>query len=216
MFKQLPTVVKNLLIINVILFLGSQMLGDSADLLASYYPSHYLFRPWQIVTHMFMHADLSHLFFNMFGLYFFGTYLENHWGQRKFLIFYMFCGLGAWFLYELVDGIQFMSILGTAFPDQEWWRIADPKGYANVRGASGAVFGLLMGFAMCFPHVKVQLLFPPIPMKARTMAIVFGGLELFQIWGNSGGNIAHLAHVGGMLFAWILIVYWKKKGQIYY
>lgn len=212
------TVVKNLLIINVLFFISTAIINspEVTGRLVSFYPGSPFFFPTQIITHMFMHADFGHLIMNMIGLYFFGTYLERHWGGKRFLVFYMITGLGAYFLFELVEGIQIYMASGSFFPPDIWWNANPGAALSNVRGASGAVYGLLAGFAICFPHVRVQLLFPPIPMKARTLAIVFGGIELFSLWGRSGGNVAHIAHLGGMLFAFLLLAYWKKKGNIFY
>ncbi len=197
-------VVKNLLIINVLMYFGTVMfMGDPSRLmLAMFYPTSEYFAPYQIITHMFMHGSISHLFFNMFAVYMFGPPLENLWGSKRFLFFYLFTGFGALFLHLFVKYIE-LNNMG-----------ADPLSInIPVLGASGAVFGLLVGFGMNFPNTKLMLLFPPIPMKAKYFVGGYAVLELFLGLGNIGGGIAHFAHVGGALFGLLLILYWRKYGS---
>ena len=239
MFQSTPQVVRNLLIINVLVFLVSQGIGpDSVKLWGGTYPFSENFRPWQIVTHMFMHASLGHIFFNMFALYMFGSQLERVWGPKRFLTYYMVCGLGAFALHEFVVGLQFYSEFGTFFPsnDQVIEQFLDEKGYnpasrvssddrffiieqvfGRVVGASGAVFGLLLGFGMLFPNTQLMLLFPPIPIRAKYFVLGYGAIELLLAMQNSqGDNVAHFAHLGGMFFGYFLLKRWQQdRGHFY-
>jgi membrane associated rhomboid family serine protease len=186
-----------LLIINVVLFFASSaMLGGSvvaSNFLAFHPIGSENFRPFQIVSHMFMHGNVPHLFFNMFGLYMFGPPLEMVWGPKKFLFYYLFTGFGALLLHLVV-----MSLMGEAPP---------------VVGASGAIFGLLAGFGVMYPETRIMLLFPPIPMKAKYFVLIYGAIELFFGFSNYNTGIAHFAHVGGAVFGFLLIQYWYKFGS---
>ena len=239
MFQSTPQVVKNLLIINALVFLVSQSIGtQSIELWGGTYPFSENFRPWQIVTHMFMHAGLSHIFFNMFALYMFGSQLERVWGPKRFLTYYMVCGLGAFALHEFVVGLQLYSEFGTFFPssDQVIEQFLVEKGYnpasrvssddrffiidqvfGRVVGASGAVFGLLLGFGMLFPNTQLMLLFPPIPIRAKYFVLGYGAIELLLAMQNSqGDNVAHFAHLGGMFFGYFLLKRWQQdRGHFY-
>ena len=221
-FSVLPIVVKNLLIINVLFFLATIACDmvlriDLADYLGLHYIGASDFQPYQLVTYMFMHGNFAHLFFNMFALWMFGNTLENIWGANRFLLFYFVCGIGAGLVQELVQYIQYVTTL---------------QGYENVRiaanqiipmsqylnllttvGASGAVFGILLAFGMMFPNSTLYIYFA-IPIKAKWFVIIYGVIELFSGF-TSVDNVAHFAHLGGMLFGLILILYWKKKGNLY-
>ncbi len=192
--------VKQLLIINVLLFFGVMMLAPNfSNALALYFPGTPLFRPWQLVSHMFMHWDLNHLLFNMFGLYMFGSMLEMYWGPKRFLTFYLLCGLGAMFLHLFVLYLESNGMV-------------DPR--SNMRGASGAVFGLLAGYGMMFPNHKIMLIIPPIPMKAKYFVMIYAGLELVLGIGQFQPGIAHFAHLGGAICGAILVYYWRKTGRV--
>ncbi len=221
-FSVLPTVVKNLLIINVLFFLATIACDvvlriDLSDYLGLHYIGASDFQPYQLVTYMFMHGNFAHLFFNMFALWMFGNTLENIWGQNRFLLFYFVCGIGAGLVQELVQYIQYVTTL---------------QGYDNVRiaanhiipmseylnmlttvGASGAVYGILLAFGMMFPNSTLYIYFA-IPIKAKWFVIIYGVIELLSGF-TSVDNVAHFAHLGGMLFGLILILYWKKKGNLY-
>ena len=221
-FSLLPTVVKNLLILNVLFFLATIACDvvlriDLADYLGLHYIGASDFQPFQLVTYMFMHGNFAHLFFNMFALWMFGNTLENIWGPNRFLLFYFICGLGAGLIQELVQYIQYVTTL---------------QGYENVRiaanqiipmseylnmlttvGASGAVYGILLAFGMMFPNSTLYIYFA-IPIKAKWFVLIYGIIELFSGF-TSVDNVAHFAHLGGMLFGLILILYWKKKGNLY-
>ena len=185
MFSQATPVVRNLLIVNGIFYLVTHVLfTDLAGVLAGYYPSSPQFQPWQVITHMFMHAGLGHLFFNMFALFMFGSQLERVWGPKRFLNYYLACGLGAFFLHEVVVGYGFYSDFGTWFPRiGELYpnlgysaRLAQSlKMFVPVVGASGAVYGLLLGFGMLFPNTRLDVGFFAIYVVVN---FLFGAVSL--------------------------------------
>ena len=216
-FSILPLVVKNLLIINGIFFLATITMDSVWHVdLAKYFGLHYIgasdFRPYQFVTYMFMHGSFAHLFFNMFALWMFGNAIENTWGSKRFLIYYMVCGIGAGLVQELVQYIQYAD----AFVGYDRVRIsanqvvavADYLNMLTTVGASGAVYGILLAFGMTWPNSRIYIYFA-IPIKAKWFVIIYGLLELFS--GFRGvDNVAHFAHLGGMIFGLILILYWRR------
>lgn len=233
-FRLLPPVVKNLLIINGLLFLATITFSQQFDL-TDYLGLHYFkspdFKPHQFITYMFMHGGFAHIFFNMFALWMFGNALENVWGGKRFLIYYMITGIGAGLLHLLVLYIQAtrieagldsetISYVATKGHEllQEGRNFADPSlGNLNMLynsttvGASGAVFGILLGFGMLFPNALIYLFFA-IPIKAKYFVMMYGAIELYAgIANNPGDNVAHFAHLGGMIFGYVLIKYWHKK-----
>ena len=217
-FKVLPTVVKNLLIINVLMFLATVTLErfniDLTDILGLHFFKASDFRIYQFVTYMFMHANFAHLFFNMFALWMFGNTLENVWGSQRFLLYYMVCGLGAGLCQELVQYIQYTTQLADYATVNTGGQIITMDAYLNMMttvGASGAIYGLLLAFGMMFPDSRIYLYFF-IPIKAKWFVIGYAVLELISGLGG-GDNVAHFAHLGGMLFGLILILYWKKHGM---
>lgn len=193
-------VVRHLLIINVLFFVGTIWLGEQRYMLAAHYPSSEFFEPFQLVTYMFMHADLGHIFFNMFAVYMFGPPVEALWGEKKFLTYYFITGFGALAAHFAVKYFEMQGMdpataaLATDVP---------------ILGASGSVFGLLLAFGMLFPEQRVMLLFPPIPMKARVMVILYAVLELVLGVGNMDSGVAHFAHLGGALTGFLMILYWQ-------
>lgn len=198
---RLTDVVRHLLIINVLLFFGTQLLTSSGfdrGMLAMHYPSMEDFQPFQIISHMFMHGDLAHLFFNMFSLAMFGPLLESLWGSKRFLFYYLFTGFGALALQLITNFVEIQYFGGFA---------------GSMWGASGAIFGILIGCGMKFPNMRIQLLFPPIPMKMKYMAIFMIIAELFIGVRGLMPGIAHFAHLGGALFGFLLILYWQKFGS---
>lgn len=212
---RLTDVVKNLLIINVIAFVLLHFLGGDWGRewlirLSVFFPNYghqpNFFEPYQIVTYMFMHGDLMHIFFNMFALVMFGSAIEQLWGPKRFLFYYFFTGFGALILEFLVKFIEIKYGLETR---------ADIA-TTPMLGASGAVFGILAAFGMMFPNSVIQLLIPPIPIKAKYFVLIYAGLEIFLGIGNFGTGIAHFAHVGGALFGFLLILYWRKTGERLY
>jgi membrane associated rhomboid family serine protease len=203
----LTGVVRHLLIINVLVFIGAQIvLKENSGVLGMHWPRSGYFQPYQIVTHMFMHANLTHLFFNMFGLYMFGSALEYYWGPKKFLFYYLFSGFGALLTHMVVWYFEVSS-----YSDLEYaYFLTKPH---SVVGASGAVFGLLMGFGYQFPNTRVMLLFPPIPMKAKYFVIIFAVIELMLGMGRADTGVAHFAHLGGAFFGLLLLLYWRFTGR---
>ena len=189
MMYNLTDVVKNLILINVVVFL-ILLMPFSEGLwrwFVLYPPDSGVFSPAQIVTHMFNHGGMTHLFFNMLGLFFFGPNVERVWGAKKFLFYYMICGLGAAALHMLIGG------------------------GAPVLGASGAVSGVLLAFAWLFPNTKVMLLIPPIPMKAKHLVMGILAIDLFMGLSTYNDGIAHFAHLGGAVAGFLLILFWQKN-----
>lgn len=168
------------------------------------------------VTHMFMHGGFWHLFFNMYTLFIFGSVLERVWGPKKFLLFYFVTGLGAAALHTGVQWIEVQTYMnqiaeGSQTAAMEYHRLK----MTPTVGASGAIYGILLGYAMLYPDSVMTLVFPPISLKAKWFVMIFAGIELFTGVTGMGGGIAHFAHLGGMLFALLLITYWKKKHTLY-
>lgn len=236
--RNITETVKHLLIINGIFFLATLTLGDLVyDLFALHYPRNPKFQIWQPLSHMFMHGDISHIFFNMFGLYMFGTPLEQMWGKQKFIFFYLSTGLGAaglqllLYYYQVgqvsdaltdfgmnalqIDDFYQTAYLPTAAIDQigESTLSGGFNAYRSVMvGASGALYGVLVGFAMIFPNTRLMLLFPPIPVKAKVLVPILILSDLFFGFSSySIGPIAHFAHVGGAITGLIMMRFWKKN-----
>ena len=238
--RNMTETVKQLIIINIIFFIGTQLLGDVAyKYLSLYYPENSDFKLWQPLTHMFMHGNLMHIFFNMFALYSFGTTLEQYWGTKKFLFFYISCGLGAAFIHILsnyyffheglnvlidsgIPKAQILQVLSEGKYDLSWQEVllkSDFQSFIGAYmtpavGASGAVYGVLVAFAYMFPNAELMMMFIPIPIKAKYFVPVIVGLDLFSgVTGFSvfGGGIAHFAHVGGALVGFLMMWYWKKN-----
>ena len=216
-FSFLPTAVKNLLIINAIMFLADLALTRFGINLSNILGLHFFmasdFRPWQLLTYMFMHGNFSHLFFNMFALWMFGNTLENIWGTKRFLIFYILCGLGAGLMQEGVQYIEYVTSL-SHYQNVNMGGSIIPMGqylnYMTTVGASGAIYGLLLAFGMMFPNSMIYLYFV-MPIKAKWFVIGYAVIELLTgIFATSDG-VAHFAHLGGMLVGLIILLIWKKK-----
>ena len=295
-FSNIPLVVKNLLIINGLFFLGKMSLGNVMDKLFALHPFQSPdFEPWQLITHMFMHANFIHLFFNMFAIWMFGRILESTWGDKRFLIYYIITGLGAMVLYSIVQQVQ-ISVLEAKMTVEQIQQVSSQQGYecykelsrlselntgksfrfdfgtyginnenmidllplyyTSVLGASGALFGILLAFGMLFPSTRLRVfaaflilisfemifsiplpifnifiilliisridaklnyyIWYTIPIQAKYFVLAYGLLELFLSFMNTNDGIAHFAHLGGMLFGFLLLIYWKKKGDIYF
>lgn len=237
----IPPIVKNLIFINIIMLLAYYAVGSVFDvnlnrILGIYFPKSEQFKPLQIVTHMFMHADFWHLAFNMYALYIFGAVLESVWGPKRFLIYYFVCGFGALVVHESVIAIQYFHLAQSLSPENLQLVLNDGTaafnkgiGFGNQTmdsleillntptiGASGAVFGVLLAFGVLFPNTQLMLLFPPIPIKAKYIVMIYGGIELYLAVSQPGSSIAHAAHLGGMLFGYILIRYWRKTTNTLY
>ena len=240
MMNNMTDTVKQLLIINVLFFIGSYFVPQANELLSLHYFESDGFKFWQPITHMFMHGGLMHIFFNMFALVSFGSALEQMWGAKKFLFFYFSCGIGAALVHSgvnyyyfhdglnlLVDnGIQkseIMSTLSQGMYNKSWEEIIPVSSVKNMIeayagaavGASGAIYGLLVAFAFMFPNAELALMFIPVPVKAKYFVPVIVLLDLFSgVTGYSlfgSGNIAHFAHVGGALIGFIMMWFWKKN-----
>lgn len=261
----IPPVVKNLILINIVMMVATWALKsmgiELTQKLGLFYPGSDYFRPYQIVTHMFMHGGFTHILFNMYALYIFGKTLEMVWGPKRFLIYYLATGLGAAVLHTFVNYLELSSIQNavkafTNTPSPEllasfvqdhlsrptsWvielidnWsdapgnpvytqqgidlvnRVLEMKMNIPTVGASGAVFGILLAFGMLFPNTQLMLLFPPIPIKAKYFVMGYGALELYLGISQPGSDIAHFAHLGGMIFGFILIKYWNKNTKHFF
>ena len=219
-FGVLPTVVKNLLIINVLLFLATFTLNrfniDLTNILGLHFFMASDFRIYQLVTYMFMHGNFEHLFFNMFSLWMFGSTLENIWGAKRFLLFYMVCGLGAGLCQEVVQYIEYTTSLVNYDTVNMGGHVVPMSTYLNMMntvGASGAIYGLLLAFGMMFPNEYIYLYFL-VPIRTKWFIVGMVVIELVSGF-YGGGNIAHFAHLGGMLFGLIMILHWKEKGTMY-
>jgi membrane associated rhomboid family serine protease len=225
-FNELPEVVKNLLILNGLFFLATVSLNNLGIDLVKILGLHQFqspdFRPHQLITHLFMHGNFTHLFFNMFALWMFGKILENVWGSKRFLIYYVITGIGAASIHLLVSQYQIISIsnqipemVNLAIEGRYNPSIPISKKLTQLIitptvGASGAVFGLLLAFGMLFPNALLYLYFA-IPIKAKYFVIGYGLIELYAgISNNPADNVAHFAHLGGMIFGFFLIKYWKN------
>lgn len=238
MMNNMTDTVKQLLILNILFFIGAQFVPQATDLLALHYFESDKFKLWQPISHMFMHGGLMHIFFNMFALVSFGSALEHFWGPKKFLFFYFTCGLGAALIHSGINYYYFHDGLNTlvlnGFKETEilnlinegkfmtsWQAVLAPDTFENMIGAltptvgaSGAIYGLLVAFAFMFPNAELALLFIPVPIKAKyfvpgiVLIDLFSGVTGYSIF---GGGIAHFAHVGGALFGFIMMWYWKKN-----
>jgi len=231
-------IVKHLIIINVIFFIASIVFGELMyDLFAMHYPNNSDFIFWQPVTHMFMHGDITHILFNMFGLWMFGTPLEQMWGKQKFVFFYLSAGFGAVLIQTIVYHYDVMSVTqilidnGLTNSDVDAFyktgrlntsiiqSVGEDRLYSGIQsfkavmvGASGALYGILVAFAMLFPNVQLMLLFPPIPIKAKFFVPLLFLFDLFfGFTSYSVGPIAHFAHIGGAVTGFLMMWYWKKN-----
>ena len=215
--SSLPTVTKNLIIINVIIFVATLINQEfMIGTFALFYPTSPFFHWWQVITHMFMHGGFWHIFFNMYTLLIFGCVVERFIGPKKFLLFYFICGLGAVALHLGVEYLQMQSYMnGAALGNATAIQNIEAIKYTPTVGASGAIYGVLMGYAMLFPESRMTLLFPPVTLSAKWMVVVFAAIELLTgVTGLSSG-IAHFAHLGGMLIGWLMILWWRKRGVLF-
>ena len=204
--QNIPVVTRNLLYVNVIMYVATLINEDfMVGTFAMFYPASPFFRWWQPLTHMFMHGGLWHILFNMYSLVMFGMVVERALGTRKYLLFYFITGLGAVALHTAVEWLEITFLggnLATAF-------------YSPMVGASGAIYGVLVAFAMIYPQARLTLIFPPVTLDAKWWVIIFIGIELLTGITGTAIGIAHFAHLGGALFGWLLIKYWRKKGMLY-
>lgn len=200
----MPPITKNLLLLNGLVFLFSMFTSLNLDDL---FGLHFFLTPhfaaYQFVTYMFLHANFAHLFFNMFALWMFGRVVEQVLGPKRFLILYMICGIGAGLMQELAQYIYYCSSELSTLP------LSALNGWLTV-GASGAVYGILLAFGYMFPTQRLFIIPFPFPIKAKYLIAIYAAIEVFSLLGRAADNVAHMAHLGGMLFAWLLLVYWKK------
>lgn len=259
--------IKILLILNVAIYLLPFLLGKGFSEkmipeLGLYLPQSNYWKPWQYITHMFLHGGFSHLFFNMFALFMFGRILENIWGAKRFLIYYFVCGIGAGILNSVIGWFEIQNLSeqfavfsanpsptlladvikqNIPHPNPKLWtfidawidtpnspeyieagtalfqRLIDEKINVPMLGASGGVFGILLAFGMLFPNTPLYIMFLPIPIKAKYVVIGYGLIEIYLgLQNNPGDNIAHFAHLGGMLFGFLLLKYWNKNRRQFY
>jgi membrane associated rhomboid family serine protease len=235
--NNLTDAIKHLIIINVILFVAPQFLDlDLSNVLALHFPQNEHFGFWQYVTHMFMHGSFAHILFNMYGLWAFGTPLEQIWGRNKFIFFYFSAGIGAAAIYTLVNYYQFNAVyeqlINMGISSNEIQHILSSGSYNQVKidlplrtmeefygiynspalGASGAVYGVLVAFAMYYKDAKLALIFFPVPIAAKYFIPVLIGIDLFfGMTKYSIGNVAHFAHIGGAIIGFIIAYYWKRN-----
>ena len=204
--QNIPVVTRNLLYVNIIMYVATLINEDfMVGTFAMFFPTSPYFRWWQPITHMFMHGGFWHIFFNMYTLVMFGMVVERALGTKKYLWFYFITGLGAAALHTGV----------------EWLELNYMDGgigilYTPMVGASGAIYGVLVAFAMLYPEAKLTLIFPPITLNAKWWVIIFIAIELFTGISGRAVGVAHFAHLGGALFGWLLIRYWRKNHKLYY
>ena len=213
----IPAAIKHIIIINVLMMLLTLMRENFMyETFALFYPTSPFFHWWQPVTHMFMHGGFWHLFFNMYTLFLFGSVLERVWGTKKFLVFYFVTGLGAALVHTGVEWVQMQSLISKAAEGSSaaMASIHAMKMTPTV-GASGAIYGVLMGYAMLYPDSVLTLIFPPISLKAKWFVLIFAAIELLTGVTGTGGGIAHFAHLGGLIFGFLLMWYWKKNNTLY-
>ena len=216
-FSSMPTAIRHIIVINVLVMIMTYLNENFMyEHFALFYPTSQFFHWWQPVTHMFMHGGFWHLFFNMYTLFIFGSVLERVWGTQKFLIFYFVTGIGAAAIHTGVEWIQMQSWLTQAAEGSMAAQSAiHVLKLTPTVGASGAIYGVLMGYAMLYPDSVLTLIFPPISMKAKWFVLIFAAIELLTGVTGTGGGIAHFAHLGGLIFGFLLIWYWKKKHTLY-
>ncbi len=239
--RNVTETVKQLIIINILFFIGTQLVsGPAYQYLALFFPENPAFKAWQPITYMFMHGGFMHILFNMFALYSFGSALEQFWGSKKFLFFYISCGLGSALVhtgvnyYHFQEGlntllsngfskVEILQLLNEGKIDTRWQELLTVSQFQNFTsvyigtavGASGAIYGIIVAFAFMFPNAELGLMFIPIPIKAKyfvpglVLVDLYLGISGKSIFG--GGGIAHFAHVGGALFGFLIMWYWKKN-----
>lgn len=215
--RNIPTVTKNLLIINILVFLASLLMGNLNDIFGLHFILSDDFQVYQLVTYMFMHGGWSHIFFNMFALWMFGCIVERAWGARKFLFYYLSCGVGAGLMQELAQAFEFYFLCKSQIPGfdiSQMMLVADNSAAIidqwTTVGASGAIYAILLAFGMIFPNEKIFIFPFPVPIKAKWLVIGYAAIELFQAMASPGSQVAHLAHLGGMIFGFFMIRYWNR------
>lgn len=225
--NNIPTITKNLLIVNVVVFLATYLFRTMGVDLNNVLGLHFFLAPdfhiYQLFTYMFAHGGFSHIFFNMFALWMFGCIVERTWGPKKFLTYYIVCGVGAGLFQELAQFAQFYFIASEQLPH---FTLAQTMKVANANaaflnlwttvGASGAVYGILLAFGMLYPEERIFIFPLPVPIKAKWFVMGYAAIELFMAYSSTGDGVAHLAHLGGMVFGFFLIRYWRRHPDIRY
>jgi membrane associated rhomboid family serine protease len=219
-FQTIPPVIKNLIIVNALVFFAQQIFAKyGVDNLFALHDIHSVyFRPYQLITHLFMHGSWGHIIVNMFALWMFGSILENLWGAKRFLIFYLLCGLGAALLHLGVLYMEMDKVMEEfhrlpAFQQQQLLYADNFKVNIGTVGASGAIFGCLAAFGYLFPNSLIYLYFF-LPIKAKWFVIIYAGIELYSgVQNSAGDNVAHWAHLGGALVGFLLVLYWNKRNR---
>lgn len=225
--NNIPTITKNLLIVNVVVFLATYLFRTMGVDLNNVLGLHFFLAPdfhiYQLFTYMFAHGGFSHIFFNMFALWMFGCIVERTWGPKKFLTYYIVCGVGAGLFQELAQFAQFYFIASEHIPH---FTLAQTMKVANANaaflnlwttvGASGAVYGILLAFGMLYPEERIFIFPLPVPIKAKWFVMGYAAIELFMAYSSTGDGVAHLAHLGGMVFGFFLIRYWRRHPDIRY
>ena len=210
-FSNVPPVTKNLILVNILIYIATALNENfMIGTFGLFYPSSPYFHWWQVITHMFMHGGFWHIFFNMYTLFIFGVVVERIIGSKKFALFYFVCGLGAAALQIGTQYIEMQAFISAGAADS----VAALKMTPTV-GASGAIYGVLIGYAMLFPDSKMTLLFPPITLSAKWMVIIFAAIELFTGVIGWVDGVAHFAHLGGMLIGWLMIRWWRRRGVLF-
>ena len=221
MIRNIPPITKNLLFINLIAFLAMLILGgigvDLNDLLGLHFFMASNFHIYQLVTYMFMHATWAHILLNMFAVWMFGSTIERTWGSRRFLFYYIVCGLGAGIIQEIAQFVDFWVIATEQIPNFELKYAgqvaANSSAVLNMWttvGASGAVYGILLAFGMTYPNEQIFIFPIPFPIKGKWFVVICAVIELLAAMGTTSDGVAHVAHLGGMLFGFLLILYWRK------
>lgn len=225
--NNIPTITKNLLIVNVVVFLATYLFRNMGVDLNNVLGLHFFLAPdfhiYQLFTYMFAHGGFSHIFFNMFALWMFGCIVERTWGPKKFLTYYIVCGVGAGLFQELAQFAQFYLIASEHIPNftlSQTMKVADAYAAGlnpwTTVGASGAVYGILLAFGMLYPEERIFIFPLPVPIKAKWFVMGYAAIELFMAYSSTGDGVAHLAHLGGMVFGFFLIRYWRRHPDIRY
>lgn len=219
MFRQIPPITKNLLIINILAYLAHFVLVGHGISMNDIFGLHFVmasdFRAYQLLTYMFMHSGISHLFFNMFALWMFGCTIERAWGSQRFLVFTLLCGIGAGLFQELAQFVSY-AVQGLAAYDSVniGGMVISMDEYLNqwnTVGFSGAVYGILLGFGMTYPEERIFIFPLPVPIKGKWFVCIYAAIELFSALSTSNDNVAHIAHLGGMIVGFMIIRYWKRQ-----
>jgi membrane associated rhomboid family serine protease len=227
MFRNIPIVTKNLLLVNVLIFIATWLLEQQSISLAELGGLHFFmashFHLYQFLTYQFLHANLTHLFFNMFALWMFGCVVENVWGAKKFLFYYISCGIGAGVMQEIVQFVDFYLRVTNQDPSIAFWQLFEVGRQLSTQlntwttvGASGAIYAILLAFGMIFPNERIFIFPLPVPIKAKWFVMGYAAIELIETFVSSADGVAHMAHLGGMLFGFLMIRYWNRHPDAHF